>query len=161
MNEQEKSWPPLIDAAHLPRAVKWRDRVLTMLAWAALAVLLAEEFTFVARTLQALGYDNGNVKPNWPARAERLIPYFAVAIVMAVLLIYFSVRTLQRRSRSLDLPQPAPLEAAVEAQRIGLDERALIAARNQPIVIVHADGTRLRFEAKEARPKLPTREERV
>ena len=46
---------------------------------------------------------------------------------------------LGRRSRSLLLPQPAPLEAADQAHRAGLEEAELIAACDQRIVIVHID----------------------
>jgi len=55
------------------------------------------------------------------------------------MLVVRSVRTMRRRRRSLLLPQPAPLETADQAHRAGLEEAALIAARDQPIVIVHID----------------------
>lgn len=66
-------------------------------------------------------------------------PFFLTAAVLAGLLVISGLLTLRRRERSLLLPQPAPLEAADQARRAGLDEAALIAARDRGIVIVHID----------------------
>ena len=66
-------------------------------------------------------------------------PFFLTTGVLAGLLVIAGLRTLRRRERALLLPQPAPLEAADQARRAGLDEDTLIAARDRGIVIVHID----------------------
>jgi poly-beta-1,6-N-acetyl-D-glucosamine biosynthesis protein PgaD len=144
-----RSWPPLIIAEHIPRAVRWRDALLTALAWAAFAYLLEKELAPIFGGLQALGLGKYGVKVDWLTYLERLTPFLLVAGVLAGLLVGFSLGTLRRRSRSLLLPQPAALEAADEARRAGLDEAALVAAREQRIVIVHIGDSGLRIEAKD------------
>jgi poly-beta-1,6-N-acetyl-D-glucosamine biosynthesis protein PgaD len=144
----DRPWPPLIVAEHIPRSVRWRDALLTGLAWGAFAFLLEKELAPVFGGLQALGLGDYGVKVDWLAYLERLAPFLLVASGLAVLLVGFSVRTQRRRSRSLLLPQPAALERIDEARRVGLDEAALVAARDQPIVIVHIDDAGLRIEVK-------------
>lgn len=133
MNSSDKPWPPLIVAGHVPRLVKWRDLLLTWILWVCFALLLGIEFElFVGGSL-------GLFDTDWPLFFERLKPYFLTAAVLAGLLVISGLLTLRRRERSLLLPQPAPLEAADQARRAGLDEAALIAARDRGIVIVHID----------------------
>ena len=133
MNSSDKPWPPLIVAGHVPRLVKWRDLLLTSILWVCFALLLGIEFElFVGGSLGLLDID-------WPLFYERLKPFFLTAAVLAGLLVISGLLTLRRRKRSLLLPQPAPLEAADQARRAGLDEAALIAARDRAIVIVHID----------------------
>jgi Flp pilus assembly protein protease CpaA len=133
MNSSDKPWPPLIVVGHVPRLVKWRDLLLTSILWVCFALLLGIEFElFVGGSLGLLDID-------WPLFYERLKPFFLTAAVLAGLLVISGLLTLRRRERSLLLPQPAPLEAADQARRAGLDEAALIAARDRGIVIVHID----------------------
>jgi len=133
MNSSDKPWPPLIVAGHVPRLVKWRDLLLTSILWVCFALLLGIEFElFVGGSLGLLDID-------WPLFYERLKPFFLTAAVLAGLLVISGLLTLRRRERSLLLPQPTPLEAADQARRAGLDEAALIAARDRAIVIVHID----------------------
>lgn len=113
--------------------MKWRDLLLTSILWVCFALLLGIEFElFVGGSLGLLDID-------WPLFYERLKPFFLTAAVLAGLLVISGLLTLRRRERSLLLPQPAPLEAADQARRAGLDEAALIAARDRAIVIVHID----------------------
>ncbi len=128
-------WPPLIVAKNVPRSVKWRDALLTLSAWVAFALLLIKELVWAL---------TGNGEPAF----ERLTPFLLIAAVLAGLLMIFSLRTLQRRRRSLLLPQSAPLEAADEARRTGLDEAALIAARDERVVTVHTDDGGIWIETK-------------
>jgi Flp pilus assembly protein protease CpaA len=113
--------------------VKWRDLLLTSMLWVCFALLLGIEFElFVGGSLGFLDID-------WPLFYERLKPFFLTASVLAGLLVISGLLTLRRRKRALLLPQPAPLEAADQARRAGLDEAALIAARDRGIIIVHID----------------------
>ena len=140
MSSSNRLWPPLIVARHVPRLVKWRDILLTSMMWGFLAVLLGTEFElFLGDYLKRLGFGPFDTDANWSVYLDRLMPFLLMAAMLASVLIIFSLRTLQRRSRALLLPQPALLETASQAHRAGLDEAELIAARDQRIVIVHID----------------------
>jgi poly-beta-1,6-N-acetyl-D-glucosamine biosynthesis protein PgaD len=153
MTSPNKPWPPLIVATHVPRLVKWRDTLLTLTMWGFFAVLLDIELElFVSDYLEHLGLGPFDTNADWSEFFDRLMPFLLTAAVLAGLLIIFSVRTLRRRSRSLLLPQPAPLETANQARHAGLDEAELIVARDQRIVIVRIDTDgRHRIEAPQGR----------
>ena len=146
-----RHWPPLIMAAHTPRWVKARDVVLTLVMWILFAIMLETEFElFFGHYLKEIGLGDFHTEPNWPVFFERLRPYLVTTAVLAGLLALASVRTLRRHRRSLLLPQPAPLQAAVQARRAGITEAALLAARDLRIVVVHVDSDgKHRFEALE------------
>ena len=139
MSSTNGLWPPLIIAKHVPRLVKWRDTLLTLMMWAFFTVLLDIEFElFLGHFLQP-GLSRFDTDAKWPQFFDRLMPFLLMASILAGLLIIFSVRTLRRHSRALVLPKPAPLETADQAHHAGLDESELIVARDQRIVIVHID----------------------
>ena len=53
MSSANQPWPPLIVAKHVPRLVKWRDTLLTVMMWGFFAVLLDIEFElFLGHYLQ-------------------------------------------------------------------------------------------------------------
>ncbi len=140
MSSSNQPWPPLIVAKHIPRLVKWRDILLTAMMWGFFAILLDTEFElFLGDYLEQLGFGPFDTKGNWLVFFDLLMPFLLMAAVLAGALAMFSLRTLRRRSRALLLPQPAPLETAVQAHRAGLDEAELIMAREQRIAIVHID----------------------
>jgi poly-beta-1,6-N-acetyl-D-glucosamine biosynthesis protein PgaD len=144
MSSANRPWPPLIVAKDVPPLVKWRDILLTLMMWGFFAVLLDTELElFLGDYLEHLGLGPFDTNANWPEFFDRLMPFLLAAAMLAGFLVIFGMRTLRRRSRALDVPQPAPLAAADQARRAGLDEAALIAARGRRIVIVHvdADGT--------------------
>jgi poly-beta-1,6-N-acetyl-D-glucosamine biosynthesis protein PgaD len=152
MSTLNRPWPPLIVAKHVPRLVKWRDTLLTLMLWGVFAVLLDFEFELVWRRYVQPGLSRFDPNTKWSLFAHRLMPFLLTASILAGFLIIFSVRTLRRRSRALLLPQPAPLEIADEAHRAGLDEAELSAARDQRIVIVHVDSNdRYRIEVPHGR----------
>ena len=135
-----RRWPPLIMAAHTPRWVKVRDVVLTLIMWILFAIMLETEFElFFGHYLKEMGLGTFHTEPNWPVFFERLRPYLVTTAVLTGLLTIFSVRSLRRHRRSLLLPQPSPLPAAVQARHAGVTEVALLAARDLPIAVVHID----------------------
>ena len=148
MSSANQPWPPLIVAKHVPRLVKWRDTLLTLMMWGFFAVLLDIEFElFLGHYLQP-GLSRFDPDAKWPMFFDRLMPFLLTAAILAGLLIIFTVRTFRRHSRALLLPKPAPLETADQAHGAGLDEAELIVARDQRIVIVHIDADgRHRIEA--------------
>jgi hypothetical protein len=135
-----RHWPPLIMAAHTPRWVKVRDVVLTLLMWILFVITLLTEFElFFGHYLKEMGLGHFHTEPNWPVFFERLRPYIVITAVLAGLLAIASVLTLRGRRRSLLLPQPSPLPAAMQARHAGMTEAALLAARDLPIAVVHVD----------------------
>ncbi|HEY2594446.1 MAG TPA: PgaD family protein [Chloroflexota bacterium] len=148
MTGAEPPWPPLIVAANIPRAVRWRDALLTLAAWAAFVLLLDHEFVLSLGALKLLGLGGAHVRVDWPSYLARLAPFLLVSAVLPLALVFFSIRTLRRRTRALRLPAPAPLESAEQALGAGLDERALVIARGHRIVVVHNDSGGLRIDAK-------------
>lgn len=139
MSSANQPWPPLIVAKHVPRLVKWRDTLLTVMMWVFFAVLLDIEFElFLGHYLQP-GLSRFDAGSKWPLFFERLMPFLLMAATLAGLLIIFTARTLRRHASALLLPKPAPLETAEQAHHAGLDEVELIVARDQRIVIVHLD----------------------
>jgi hypothetical protein len=136
-----RHWPPLIMAAHTPRWVKVRDVLLTLAMWILFAIMLETEFElFFGHYLKEIGLgDFFHTEPNWSVFFERLRPYLVTTAVLTGLLTLASVRTLRRHRRSLLLPQPSPLPAAVQARHAGITEAALLAARDLPIAVAHID----------------------
>jgi poly-beta-1,6-N-acetyl-D-glucosamine biosynthesis protein PgaD len=152
MSNSNRPWPPLIVAKQVPRLVKWRDTLLTLMVWVFFAVLLDIEFELLLGHYLQPGLSRFDTNAKWSLFFERLMPFLLTAAILAGLLIIFSLRTLRRRSRALLLPQPVPLEAADQARRAGLGEAELIVARDQRIVVVHIDTNgRHRIEAPHGR----------
>jgi hypothetical protein len=140
MSTAEQRWPPLIVANDVPRLIRWRDILLTLLMWIAFAVMLETEFEmFFGNHLERLGFGDFNTEPNWLIFFERLTPFLLTIALLISLLGVASIRTLQRRRRALLLPMPVPLELAEECRRAGLDAKQLTSARTSMIVIVHID----------------------
>ena len=149
MSGVSRRWPPLIMAAHTPRWVKARDFMLTLIMWILFAVMLQTEFElFFGQYLKEMGLGTFHTEPNWPVFFGRLRPYLIIMAALAGFITIASVRTMRRHRRSLLLPQPSPLPAAVQARQAGMDEAALLAARELRIATVHvaSDGCR-RIEA--------------
>jgi poly-beta-1,6-N-acetyl-D-glucosamine biosynthesis protein PgaD len=148
MTSPTKPWPPLIVAERVPRLVKWRDALLTLTMWGAFAVVVRIELAPLPSVLQALGLGDFGVRRDWPLYFEKLTPFLLVAIFLVGLLVLFGLRTAWRLSHSLPLPQPAPLGIVDQARRAGLDEAALLAARENRIVVVYMNERGFRIEPK-------------
>ena len=146
MTGAERAWPPLIHAHNIPRAVRWRDALLTLFAWVAFAIFLDIEFKLSLGALKTIETGRPHLAVDMLPDLARLAPFFVVGAVLAIVLFVRSVLTLIGRSQALRLPQPAPLEAAVEARAAGLTEADLLAARARRIVVVHEAGGSLRIE---------------
>jgi poly-beta-1,6-N-acetyl-D-glucosamine biosynthesis protein PgaD len=148
MSGAHHAWPPLIVADQVPRAVRWRDFLVTLLAWIAFVALLDEEFMLTLGAIKALGLSDAEVQGDTSFQPARLVPYLLIAATLGGLLFLFSLRTLRRRARGLTLPAPEPLAIGEQARGVGLSEDALAAARRQRTVIVHNDDSGLWIEGK-------------
>ena len=75
MSSSNGTWPPLIVARHVPRLVKWRDILLTLMVWGFCAILLDKEFElFLGDYLEPLGLSLFDTKANWPEFFDRRWP---------------------------------------------------------------------------------------
>jgi len=138
------TWPPLIVASDKPRWVWWRDFALTTAMWLLFAVMLETEFElFFGRHLERLGFGDFDTNANWPRFFERLRPYVYLIFGLMAFIAAAAVATVARYFRARGLPPPPPLPAASQAHRAGMDEAALLAARELANVVVHIapDGT--------------------
>ena len=133
-----ESWPPLIVAAATPTWITWRDILLTVLMWVFFAIMLETEFElFIGRYLERLGFGDFQDDAHWSEFFERLRPFIRTTAVLVGALLVAGLLTLRRRKLALLLPQPAALELVADARRAGVDETALLAARDFPIAVVH------------------------
>ena len=140
MSDASIPWPPLIVADQIPRWVKWRDFLLTLMMWILFAVVLEREFKlFVGRLLEYWGLGDFETEANWVEFFEKLMPHIQVTLMLVGVLALASLITLYRRRRGLLLPAPPLLEIANEARRAGMEEDALAAARDLRIAVVHID----------------------
>ena len=136
MTSPRTSWPPLIVAGKVSRAIKWRDTGLTLLMWTIILTLLAREFGIEARALFGVPGLAPEQSVNWRERLAGMTLFLMTAAALASALALVGIHTKRSRRRALKLPQPQPLRAAEEAQRAGLDETALVAARRRKIMTV-------------------------
>ena len=134
-------WPPLITSASQPAWMPWRDRALTLLMWIVFAVLLETEAELtVAHGIALFRGGESSVPPNWDEFVAALTPFVKVIAGLFVWLAAFGLVTMRRRRRTALLPQPMPLEDALEAGRGGMDVAGLHAARLLHLSVVHIDG---------------------
>ncbi len=134
------SWPPLIVARDVPRWVKVRDFVLTLMMWGLFLAMLESEFELIVqRNLVRLGLGTFRTDPLWEKHFELLEPYALVTLALVVVLLLDSAVTLVRRRRARASPQPPPLGLAAEARRAGLKETDLAAARELKIAVVYIE----------------------
>lgn len=133
-----ESWPPLIVAATTPTWITWRDILLTVLMWVLFAIMLETEAElFFGKYLERLGLGDFHTEAHWLEFFERLQPFIQTTVILVGALLVAGLLTLRRRKLALLLPQPAALELAADSRRAGMDEAALLAARDFPIAVVH------------------------
>jgi hypothetical protein len=133
-------WPPLIVAGKKPTFIKVRDVALTLFMWLLFSIMLETEFElFFGHYLQRLGFGEFNTEGRWLEFFAALRPFVQVALLLVSLLLVAGLLTLRRVARGRTMPQPTPLAAGDEARHVGMDETALLAARELRAVVVHID----------------------
>jgi len=141
VSDVDRPWPPLIVATHLPPWIRFRDALLTLIMWVGFAFVLEKEFVQVLRKyLEPLGVTEFYTEGSAAEFFDRLLPFVLIAAILMLMLGIAGLASLRRYHRSLRTPQPPRLQAAQHARRAGLDEVALLAARELPIAIVHIEG---------------------
>jgi hypothetical protein len=133
-----EGWPPVISSAEVPRAVKLRDLMLTILMWLLLLLILAREIhvAWVAWEV-ARGRSDAALDLALAEFLEKLRPLMFLVSGLVVALAAATIVSRNRRDRAVSARQPDPLAEAVLAQRAGLSLHALEAARIHRVAIVH------------------------
>lgn len=143
MGDMLRAWPPIIQDAHVPRAVVWRDRLLTCGMWLLLLFLMRHGFLLIwDELIELFGHARSGPPANWHDWWLRLKPYFITAAALACWLFGWGIVSLQRIKRHIGKPQPPALSLAEEASRIGCLETELDLWRSAKVATVHieADG---------------------
>jgi len=134
------AWPPIITAARVPRAVIWRDRILTIAMWLLLLYLMRRAvFLLWDEALELLGREEPAPEPPWTRWWERLQRYMDVAAVLGVWLLAWGIATLRRMRRYAGTPAPPPLPLTEQARRAGCNAADLAAWQEWRIVHVDVD----------------------
>ncbi len=140
MTGPQLPWPPLIVATNQPRWMRWRDFFLTFAMWMLFAIMLETEFElFAGPHLERLGLGDWDTEAHWDDFFGRLAPYLRTVAALVSALVVSGMFTMVRRRRALLGSAPVPLDAAQQALLAGLEERALIEARELPIAVVEVD----------------------
>ena len=132
-------WPPLIESRHsLPRWFLFRDVVLTLLAWAALAYLLRDAIAVGVDYLRFPLFELNITAPLDMALVwKRLRPY-AEIIAMFLLWLLICAAILRRNASWFRLRrQPPALPLAQHAALLGLDASAVAHWQQQRIQVVY------------------------
>ena len=133
-------WPPIITDVRLPRYVVWRDRSLTIAAWAFLLALTSDLLHLViAHILQLFGNPLTATGAQWAIWWDRLRPFAQVVALMAVWLTMWGLISLRRLRRYRQLQVPTPLTLAEQAAHAGCTEADLLAWRGLRIAVVELD----------------------
>ncbi|MEN9543997.1 MAG: hypothetical protein RLZZ598_830 [Pseudomonadota bacterium] len=116
------NWPPLVGADHLPAWVRWRDVLLTLLAWLALLALLHHALDRLVDYFTEPYFEFTRFEaPDWQRFALKLRPF----LISAGLLIGWMLLWALRRHRYLltrgAQPAPTPLALTDHAAYWGLD----------------------------------------
>jgi poly-beta-1,6-N-acetyl-D-glucosamine biosynthesis protein PgaD len=140
MDHSFRSWPPIIVDAHVPRAIVWRDRLMTIGMWLLLVFLMRHGLQLIwDEANELLGLERYGPQANWDIWWARLHPYLITAGVLGIWLFCWGLISLWRIRHHTGKPQPPALTLAEEAKRIGCTESELMAWRSARVATVHID----------------------
>lgn len=135
------AWPPLIGAGNRPAWVRVRDVLLTLLAWAALAWMLARplalawDFLLVDPIFELTRHD----PVDWRAKWLLLRPFAMAAAMLVVWVLVWALLRTRPLAASSARPAPPPLSLADHAGHWGLDPRALAAWQAPQVAVARFD----------------------
>jgi hypothetical protein len=131
-------WPPVIESAAVPRAVKLRDGLLTLLMWGVLLLILASELRLAWVAFEvARGRSEAEIDLALAEFLEKLRPLMQLVGGLVVALALATLLSRARRERAIAARQPCPLPEEALARRAGLAGPALAEARGLRRAIVH------------------------
>lgn len=131
-------WPPVIDSASVPRIVKLRDLVLTLIMWGVMLLIVATEIDAAWEAFQVLrGRSDAQINAELAEFAQKMRPLMVLVAVLVAGLSAATFRSWKRRDRALNASQPDPLDPAIIAERSGLLLSDIELARTHKIATVH------------------------
>jgi poly-beta-1,6-N-acetyl-D-glucosamine biosynthesis protein PgaD len=137
--DPEPGWPPLV-GGRLPLAVRVRDIVLTLAAWAVLAWLLRDAIALAVDFLRAPIFElTDQQPPDWKDLRRRLRPFMQVSGVLVCWLMVWSLIRSKRMRAVPPSPQPEPLPLCEHAAALGVDPGAAEGWRREQIVVIAFD----------------------
>jgi poly-beta-1,6-N-acetyl-D-glucosamine biosynthesis protein PgaD len=145
-----RPWPPLITGSRLPRWIRIRDVVLTLLAWFLLGRLLRDPIYVAYDYLRHPIFQLTTAQPLDVGVLWERLRYFA--LISVVLVTWLCLWALINRRRMIlcptGSPQPPALTVAEQAARAGIDEKKVNEAREFKVanVLFREDGAIAGFE---------------
>jgi poly-beta-1,6-N-acetyl-D-glucosamine biosynthesis protein PgaD len=138
------AWPPLVGSDRVPRAVRLRDLLLTILAWCAFAWMLRNAILLsVDWFREPFGQFTYMQAPDWPRLWERLRNYVNVAALLVVWIAFWAVyRSKDLKPSGLTEAPPQALADSVLCARYRVAPEQLQSWQAQQVVTVDvaADG---------------------
>jgi poly-beta-1,6-N-acetyl-D-glucosamine biosynthesis protein PgaD len=133
-------WPPIITDARRPRAIVWRDRILTIAMWLLLLFLMRRGLAGLwDETLELFGRVARGPGIDWEQLWEGLSNYLFVAGLLCLWLLGWGFASRRRQERLAGTAAPPPLSLADHARDAGCSEADLTAWRALRIMTVHID----------------------
>lgn len=150
MTDPHAHWPPIITSAARPRAILWRDIILTLMMWAVLLLILYTELDLIWNGFHVLrGKPGIEIDPQLAQFWRRLRPLLWLMAALVAMLAIATVISRDRRNRAILQSPPPPLAESAIAVRAGISEAELAAGREHRIAVVHVDDDgRLRIEQR-------------
>ncbi len=131
-------WPPIIESAEVPQAIRIRDWLLTLLMWGILLLILATELRVALEAIAVLrGRSDAEIDPALAEFLQRLRPLLLLVAGLTVALAVATLASRARRERAVRAPQPRRLDPARLAARAGLALAAMEDARAHRVATVH------------------------
>jgi poly-beta-1,6-N-acetyl-D-glucosamine biosynthesis protein PgaD len=133
------AWPPLVGSDRVPRAVRLRDLLLTILAWCAFFWMLRNAIALTIDWFrEPFGQFTHLQAPDWPRLWERLSNYVQVAGLLMVWIAFWAVyRSKALKPSGLTEAPPQALPDSVLCERYGVAPEQLQAWQAQQVVTVN------------------------
>lgn len=139
-----RPWPPLVGSERVPRGVRLRDWLLTILAWGAFAWMLRDAIALAYDWFrEPMGQLTFLQAPDWYVLWSRLRRYVEVAALLVAWIGFWAVYRSRILRPSGQTPvAPEPLDPATLCQHYGVKPAQLQAWQAQRVltVAVAADG---------------------
>jgi hypothetical protein len=139
--QTRRPWPPLITRTDIPRWIRIRDVLLTVMAWILLGWILRDVLYLAYDYLRAPLFILTGRHPDIGQRLNRLHIFAAMSLALIACLCLMALIRRRRLRAMTYSPQPPPLTVAEQAAWAGMEESAVVHARGLKIAVVQADGT--------------------
>jgi poly-beta-1,6-N-acetyl-D-glucosamine biosynthesis protein PgaD len=138
--QRPADWPPIITNARRPRAIVWRDRILTLAMWLLLLFMIRRGISGLwDETLELFGRVARGPGIDWEQLWDELSRYLAAAAVLCVWLLAWGLVSRRRQRQLAGTTPPTPLSLAEHAHDAGCSEADLADWRALRTMVVHID----------------------